>query len=90
MSPLTLLEAQLMKKPVIATNVGGIPELMKNGETGFLIEKNNSTDLKKKIILILQKIETNDMGEEGRKFVEENFSWEIIAKRFKKTLKNYF
>ena len=39
MSPLTLQEAQLMEKPVIATNVGGIPELMKDGETGFLIEK---------------------------------------------------
>ena len=90
MSPLTLLEAQLMKKPVIATNVGGIPELMNNGKTGFLIEKNNSIDLKEKIQLMLQKIQTNDMGEEGRKFVEENFDWNIIAKKFKETLKEYF
>ena len=87
MSPLTLLEAQLMKKPVIATNVGGIPELMHDGKTGFLIEKNNSIDLKEKIQLILQKIEPNDMGYEGRKFVEENFDWEIIAKKFKEILK---
>jgi len=90
MSPLTLLEAQLMKKPVIATDVGGIPELMDDGKTGFLIEKNNSVDLKKKIMLILQKSETNDMGNEGRKFVEENFDWEVIAKKFKETLKEYF
>jgi len=90
MSPLTLLEAQLMKKPVIATNVGGIPELMDDGKTGFLIEKNNSVDLKKKIMLILQKSETNDMGDEGRKFVEENFDWKVIAKKFKETLKEYF
>ena len=89
MSPLTLLEAQLMKKPVIATNVGGIPELMDDGKTGFLIEKNNSVDLKKKIMLILQKSETNDMGDEGRKFVEENFDWKVIAKKFKETLKKY-
>ena len=33
MSPLTLQEAQLMQKPVVATNVGGIPELIKNNET---------------------------------------------------------
>jgi glycosyltransferase involved in cell wall biosynthesis len=89
MSPLTLLEAQLMKKPVIATNVGGISELMNSGRTGFLIEKNNSLDLKEKILLILQKIETQDMGSEGRKFVEENFDWEIIARKFKETLKEY-
>ena len=39
MSPLTLLEAQLMEKPVIATKVGGIPELMLDNETGFLVNK---------------------------------------------------
>ena len=51
MSPLTLLEAQLMEKPVIATNVGGIPELMIDGKTGFLIEKNNPKDLERKFCL---------------------------------------
>ena len=53
MSPLTLQEAQLMEKPVIATNVGGIPELMKDGETGFLIEKNNSNELFEKLSVLL-------------------------------------
>ena len=87
MAPLTLLEAQLMKKPVIATNVGGIPELMKDGESGFLIEKNNS----EKLLECLEKIFDNkskSMGEIGRKFVIENFSWEIIAKKFKDDVEN--
>ena len=35
----------------------------------------------------LKKIQTNDMGEEGRKFVEENFSWKIITKKFVNNLK---
>ena len=83
MSPLTLLEAQLMKKPVIATNVGGIPELMKDKENGFLIEKGDS----KKLIEYLQIIfndhdKARTMGNSGRKFVKDNFSWEIIAKKF--------
>ena len=83
MSPLTLLEAQLMKKPVIATNVGGIPELMKDKENGFLIEKGDS----KKLIEYLQIIfndhdKSRTMGNSGRKFVKDNFSWEIIAKKF--------
>ena len=90
MSPLTLLEAQLMKKPVIATNVGGIPELVKNNETGFLIEKGNSLDLIDKIsVLVDDKIKRESMGEEGKKFVEENFSWEIITEKFLQIMNKY-
>ena len=89
MSPLTLLEAQLMEKPVIATNVGGIPELMIDGKTGFLIEKNNSKDLEEKIVLILKETTTQKMGSEGKKFVIEHFDWEIIAKKFKYILEQY-
>ena len=89
MSPLTLLEAQLMEKPIIATNVGGIPELMIDGKTGFLIEKNNPKDLEEKILLILKEISTPKMGSEGKKFVIENFDWEIIAKKFKCILEQY-
>jgi glycosyltransferase involved in cell wall biosynthesis len=88
MSPLTLLESQLMKKPVIATNVGGIPELMIDKKTGFLIEKGNASQLIEKIVELLddpKKIE--EMGIEGRKFVEENFSWKIITKKFVNDLK---
>ena len=83
MSPLTLLEAQLMKKPVVATNVGGIPELMKDNETGFLVNKGNAEEwIEKLSLLINDNNQAVKMGIEGREFVEENFSWEIIAKRF--------
>jgi len=88
MSPLTLQEAQLMKKPVVATNVGGIPELMKDNETGFLVEKGNADEwIKKLSILIEDKQKREDMGNNGKKFVEENFSWDKIAKEFLKILK---
>jgi len=83
MSPLTLLEAQLMEKPVIATNVGGIPELMKNNETGFLIEKSDHQTLIEKLELILNDSQkANSLGKAGRKFVSSNFDWKIIAKNF--------
>jgi len=83
MAPLTLLEAQLMKKPVLATNVGGIPELMKDKETGFLIKKEDYKEWIEKISFLLndEKI-AHKMGLAGRKFVEDNFSWNIIAKKF--------
>jgi len=83
MSPLTLLEAQLMEKPVIATNVGGIPELMKNNETGFLIEKSDHQTLIEKLELILNDLpKANGMGKAGKEFVSSNFSWKIITKNF--------
>jgi len=56
MSPLTLQEAQLMEKPVVATNVGGIPELMKDGETGFLIEKDSTEELFDKLSMLFNNL----------------------------------
>ncbi len=89
MSPLTLQEAQLMKKPVVATNVGGIPELMENNITGYLIEKGNSAEYIKKLSLLVNDEEKRKtMGESGRKFIEENFNWNKIAKEFLRIIKN--
>ena len=89
MSPLTLLEAQLMKKPVVATMVGGIPELLENKKTAFLVDKgDHNTILEKLSILINDGKEARRMGEAGRSFVKENFSWEIIAKKFVNILHN--
>lgn len=90
MSPLSLLEAQLMKKPVISTNVGGIPELMKNNETGFLINKGDFTTWIEKIeLLVSNKEKRKTMGEKGRKFVEKNFNWDKIVEDFLDILKNH-
>lgn len=89
MSPLTLLEAQLMKKPVIATNTGGIPELMKDNETGFLVERESSTQLIEKLSIMLNDSKlTKIMGNNSRKYVEENFDWKIITKNFLENIKN--
>ena len=91
MSPLTLQEAQLMEKPVIATNVGGIPELMQDNETGFLIERQNSDELTEKIkILVNNDDKRKRMGASGRMFVDKNFNLDVIAKRFSSMLASYF
>ena len=83
MSPLTLQEAQLMKKPVIATNVGGIPELMENDKTGFLVEKGDYKGWIDKISILLNDQDLcKSMGTAGRHFVEKKFSWNIIAREF--------
>ena len=90
MSPLTLQEAQLMKKPVIATSVGGIPELMQDKITGYLVKKGNPDEIIEKISLLLyDKNSSNEMGTKGRFFIEENFSWPKIAQEFLKFTTSY-
>jgi len=82
-SPHTLLEAAIMKKPIIATNVGGISESLIDAETGFLVEKGNSEEVIAKIsILLKDNLKRTEMGERGYEFVKNNFTWEKIAEDF--------
>lgn len=83
MLPMTVIQAEMMEKPVVATNIGGTPEEMINNETGFLIEKGDYHDWIKKITLLINDQNmTKKMGQTGHIFAKENFSWEIIAKKF--------
>ncbi len=90
LAPLTLKEAQLMKKPVIATNVGGISEMMENKITGFLVKEGDSDDLIKKLTSLLEDDELkNKMGNAGREFIIKNFGWGIIAEKFIQNITQY-
>lgn len=51
--PLVLLEAQLCEKPVLSTNVGGIPEIVNDGHNGLLVPPGNSQALADKLRLLL-------------------------------------
>ena len=83
MSPHTLLEAGLMKKPVIATNVGGVSESCIYNKTCFLVEKNDPQGWIDKISVLLEdKEKMKRMGEEGFEYVNNNFLWSKIADSF--------
>ena len=88
MSPHTILEASIMKKPVLATNVGGIPESIQNGKTGYLIEEGNYDEWIKRINELIQdKEKINQMGINGHDFIIKNFFWEQIANEFLEIIK---
>ena len=90
LAPLTLKEAQLMKKPVVVTNVGGNPEMMVDGKTGFLVEKGNDTQLIEKLRLLFEDVDmAKKMGNEGRKFIERTFNWKLVTKNFIEMIKPY-
>ena len=82
MSPHTILEASLMKKPILATDIGGVSESITK-ENGFLIKKGDHDDWIKKISLLIKDRElTSKMGQRSQEFVKENFMWDKIAENF--------
>ncbi len=91
MSPHTILEAGILKKPTIATNVGGVSESIIDNETGFLVELNNPNDWIEKIgILVNNSDKMNQMGENAYEFISNNFSWDKIAYEFSELIKNIY
>lgn len=73
--PLTVLEAMAAGKPVVATAVGGIPEVVLDRETGFLVPPRKPMPLAKAIsFLLLNKEVAIQMGMAGRRRAEEEFN----------------
>jgi glycosyltransferase involved in cell wall biosynthesis len=80
-----IVEAFACGKPVIGTNVGGIPDLIKDSENGFLVPPNDVEAIREKINYLIDNPRiAREMGERGRRFVQERFSTEIYALNFRK------
>jgi glycosyltransferase involved in cell wall biosynthesis len=80
--PNAVLEAMAAAKPVVATRVGGVPELVVDGETGILVPPENPEALARAIADLLKNSnQANRMGNAGRIRVQEHFSLtEMVAK----------
>lgn len=77
----TILESMAAGKPVVATNVGGNPEAVIDGETGFLVPPKDAKALAKATCKLLQDKElAQKMGEAGRKRAEQLFNIERMIK----------
>lgn len=73
-TPYTLFEAQGIGLPVISTYHSGIPEIVKDGETGFLVKERDSKGLEEKLSILIENPSLRkEMGEAGREFIK-NFS----------------
>jgi len=75
-NPLTIIEAYSAGKPVIGSDIGGIPELIREGETGYLFRMGDSSELEAKIRRASQMSEEEyrDMSQSAYTFAREIFS----------------
>ncbi len=83
--PGVILEAGLQKKPSIATNVGGVSEVLIHGKTGYLINDFNREDFKEKLVELMQNDEMRTaFGQNAFDLISNNFDPKKNAERFEK------
>ena len=82
---ITLLEAMSSGKPVIASDISGMSELVEHGKNGLLFEKDNVKQLVENVLFLLENKKLRQtMGKNSRCKVEQKFDWDIIAKAYEK------
>jgi len=77
-----LLEAQALGVPVVATKVGGVPDIVRNNVTGILVPPRNSQALSEAVIKLLKdKPLRKNMSKQGKKWVDKKFSVEVMVEK---------
>jgi glycosyltransferase involved in cell wall biosynthesis len=85
----SFLEAMALGLPVVGTPVGGIPDFLIHGETGWLCKVNNPESIAEQVQTILNPVNLPDVQAvtiQAKKLIEKKYTWDTIAQQFKKLL----
>jgi len=79
---LAVLEAMASGTPVIASRVGGVPEIVRDGETGFLVPPGDVAQLHDRLSQVLGDASlARRLGDNARQDAVERFTWHAVAER---------
>ena len=79
-------EAMACGTPVLATPVGGVPDLIKDGKTGFIMGNNSSECIAENVIRALEHPNLEEIVENGREFIERKYSYEVMVRKCRDSL----
>ncbi|WP_135302724.1 glycosyltransferase [Haloarcula amylovorans] len=87
--PTTILEALACGTPVYASPVSGVPDVVRDGETGFLIDSREPSALRDGIESILNRDDRERISQNGRALIEREYSFEAAVERYREILSRY-
>ena len=87
--PVTVLEAMASGVPMIATNVGGLPEIIKDGENGFLVEPKNPEEIAEKVLLLLEDDKLRERISRNNKKKAKGYSWDSAVEKLEEVYQNH-
>ena len=84
-----VVEASACELPVIVTNVGGLPEVVQDGETGYIVDPKNPEQIADKLYeLVLDPNKRAKFGQQGRAFVKAHYDWDQNVSQMEQVYKN--
>ena len=86
--PTIILEAMACGTPVLVTPVGSIPAVIKDGETGFILEDNSPECIAKNVIRFLEYPELDEIVKNARRLIEGNYIYGVAVERYRDILES--
>jgi glycosyltransferase involved in cell wall biosynthesis len=81
--PNVALEAMAAGKPLVATRVGGLPQVVRDGENGLLVEERDDEALAEAILALARDPELRErMGRSGKALIRDSLNWDEVGRRF--------